>query len=48
MSTASLLMAFHRVELERRGGPPLTFIALGLEPALVEVLVKLAARNGLE
>ncbi|MDQ0982739.1 hypothetical protein [Streptomyces sp. V2I9] len=48
MSNASLLMAFHRMELERRGGPPLTFIALGFEPALVEVLVKLAARNGLE
>ncbi|MFI7290709.1 hypothetical protein ACIBRY_29290 [Streptomyces anulatus] len=48
MSSASLLMAFHRVEVERRGGPPLTFTALGLEPALIGVLLRLAARNGLE
>lgn len=43
-----LLMAFHRVEVERRGAPPLTFTALGLEPAVIGVLLRLAARNGLE
>lgn len=48
MSSASLLMACHRVEVERRGGPPLTFTALGFEPALIGVLLKLAERNGLE
>ncbi|MFI1225006.1 MULTISPECIES: hypothetical protein [unclassified Streptomyces] len=48
MSGASLLMAFHRVELERHGRPPLTFTALGLEPALIPVLLQLASRNGLE
>ncbi|MFE1823210.1 hypothetical protein ACFW9S_29950 [Streptomyces anulatus] len=47
-SSASLLMAFHRVEVERRGAPPLTFTALGLEPAVIGVLLRLAARNGLE
>lgn len=41
-------MAFHRVEVERRGAPPLTFTALGLEPAVIGVLLRLAARNGLE
>ncbi|NEB39461.1 hypothetical protein G3I54_21460 [Streptomyces sp. SID14515] len=48
VSSASLLMAFHRVELERRGRPPLTFTALGVEPAVIAVLLQLAARNGLE
>ncbi|MGW6288325.1 hypothetical protein [Streptomyces sp. NPDC055107] len=47
-SSASLLMASHRVEVGRRGGPPLTFTALGLEPALIGALSSLAARNGLE
>ncbi|MFJ4609711.1 hypothetical protein [Streptomyces griseus] len=47
-SSASLLMASHRVEIERRGAPPLVFTALGLEPALVGALSRLAARNGLE
>ncbi|MFB7230907.1 hypothetical protein ACFCY9_24545 [Streptomyces fimicarius] len=48
MSSASPLMPLHRVELERRGRPPLTFTALGLEPAVIPVLLRLAARNGLE
>ncbi|MFJ6615092.1 hypothetical protein ACIQPT_33010 [Streptomyces sp. NPDC091289] len=47
-SGASVLMAFHRVELERRGRPALTFTALGLEPAVIAALLRLAARNGLE
>ncbi|MFJ9890680.1 hypothetical protein ACIQRW_33165 [Streptomyces sp. NPDC091287] len=47
-SSASLLMASHRVEVERLNAPPLTFTSLGLEPALIGVLLRLAARNDLE
>jgi hypothetical protein len=37
---------FHRVELVRRGSAPLTFVALGLKPALAEALPGQATQNG--
>ncbi|MEU1470387.1 hypothetical protein ABZ434_19385 [Streptomyces sp. NPDC005761] len=44
--TQSLLMAFHRFEVERRGGRRLAFLAMGAQPALVEPLLSRAAANG--
>ena len=45
LSNQSPLLAFHRFELVRRGSPPLAFLALGMNPALVEALLNEAARN---
>ncbi len=47
MSTQSLLMAFHRVELVRRGARTLALVILGLDPALVPALLAQAAENGI-
>ncbi|MFI6650365.1 hypothetical protein ACIBI8_22450 [Streptomyces sp. NPDC050529] len=46
MVTGSLLMAFHRFEVERRGAGRLAFLAMGMEPGLVEPLLSRAAANG--
>ncbi|WP_328843442.1 hypothetical protein [Streptomyces sp. NBC_00258] len=47
LSGASLFMVFHRVEIARHGLRPLAFLALGLEPALVEALLSQMAKNGI-
>ncbi|MGV9314777.1 hypothetical protein ACWDR0_21715 [Streptomyces sp. NPDC003691] len=47
MSSADLLMSFHRFEIGRRGRGPLVLIALGTQPALVAALETEAARHGL-
>jgi hypothetical protein len=46
--TRSLLLAFHRFEVRRRGvRRPLAFLALGMQPALAEPLLTRAAANGI-
>ncbi|WP_406099638.1 hypothetical protein [Streptomyces sp. NBC_01013] len=42
----SLLMAFYRFEVDRRGSRRLAFLAMGVQPALVEPLLRRAAENG--
>lgn len=43
----SLLLAFHRFEVQRRGvRRPLAFLAMGMQPALAEPLLARAAANG--
>ncbi|MER6116674.1 hypothetical protein [Streptomyces sp. A0642] len=45
--SGSLLLAFHRFEVRRRGARrPLAFLALGMRPALAEPLMARAAANG--
>ncbi|MEU1366661.1 hypothetical protein ABZ454_11050 [Streptomyces sp. NPDC005803] len=46
MVSRSLLMAFHRFEVERRGTGRLAFLAMGMQPALVQPLLSRAAANG--
>ncbi|MEU9091046.1 hypothetical protein [Streptomyces sp. NPDC048428] len=46
MVTRSLLMAFHRFEVDRRGAGRLAFLAMGMQPALAEPLLSRAAANG--
>ncbi len=46
MVSQSLLMAFHRFEVERRVAGRLAFLAMGVQPALVEPLLSRAAANG--
>lgn len=46
MVARSLLMAFHRFEVERRGAGRLAFLAMGMQPALVGPLLRRAAANG--
>ncbi|MFJ8229524.1 hypothetical protein ACIQ9E_06105 [Streptomyces sp. NPDC094448] len=47
MSSADLLMCFHRFGIGRRGTSPLVLVALGAQPPLVAALEAEAARNGL-
>nr|WP_202532509.1 hypothetical protein [Streptomyces sp. SID3212] len=47
LSGASLFMTFHRVEIERHGREPLAFLALGLQPPLVEALLGQLTKNGI-
>ena len=44
--SVSPLMAFHRIELDRRGSAPLAFVALGQNPAVVDALLSQAKKNG--
>ncbi|MEV0573471.1 hypothetical protein [Streptomyces sp. RTGN2] len=44
--TGSLLMAFHRFEIDRRAAGRLAFLAMGMQPALVEPLLSRAAAHG--
>ncbi|MFI6858601.1 hypothetical protein ACIBKZ_01650 [Streptomyces sp. NPDC050421] len=46
MVSQSLLMAFHRFEIERRGAGQLAFLGMGLRPAVVAPLLSRAAQNG--
>ncbi|MFI0087849.1 hypothetical protein [Streptomyces bobili] len=39
LSNQSVLLAFHRIEIVRRDYTTVTFLALGLQPALVEALL---------
>ncbi|MET9485049.1 hypothetical protein [Streptomyces sp. NPDC006638] len=45
---ASAFMTFHRFEIERHGRERLAFLALGLEPPLVEALVRQLTKNGVQ
>ncbi|WP_327233517.1 hypothetical protein OG349_05590 [Streptomyces sp. NBC_01317] len=47
LSGASVFMTFHRVEITRHGLKPLAFLALGLNPPLVEALLGQLAKNGI-
>lgn len=47
LSGASVFMAFHRVEIARRGPRPLAFLAMGPKPPLVDALVGQLARSGI-
>ncbi|MEU1090915.1 hypothetical protein ABZ401_29585 [Streptomyces sp. NPDC005892] len=47
IGTMSFLMVCHRFEIERDGSPALAFLALGQKPAMAEVLLNLAAKNGI-
>ncbi|MEU0280532.1 hypothetical protein [Streptomyces sp. NPDC006195] len=47
LSGASVFMTFHRVEISRHGHRPLAFLALGLEPPLVNALLSQLAKNGI-
>ncbi|HET6859391.1 MAG TPA: hypothetical protein VFH94_20165 [Streptomyces sp.] len=47
MVSQSPLMAFHRFELARRSSATVAFLALGLQPALVDALLSQAQRNGI-
>ncbi|MEU6067691.1 hypothetical protein ABZ864_25325 [Streptomyces sp. NPDC047082] len=40
MANPTLLLAFHRFEIERRGAGRVAFLALGIKPPLVEALVE--------
>ncbi len=40
MANPTLLLAFHRFEIERRGAGRVAFLALGIKPRLVEALVE--------
>ncbi|MGW2572579.1 hypothetical protein [Streptomyces sp. NPDC001537] len=42
----TLLLVFHRCEIERRGAGRVAFLALGIKPPLVEALRTQAAANG--
>ncbi|MEV1054969.1 hypothetical protein [Streptomyces sp. NPDC049887] len=46
MSNLTLLFAFHRFEIERRGARRMAFVALGANPALAAALLQQAEENG--
>ncbi|MCL8013487.1 hypothetical protein [Streptomyces sp. AS02] len=46
MSNLTLLLAFHRFEIERRGAGRVAFLVLGWKPRLVEALQTQAGANG--
>ncbi|MFE9676774.1 hypothetical protein ACFYO5_21930 [Streptomyces sp. NPDC006259] len=45
LTNRSVLLAFHRIEIVRSRSATATFLALGLQPALVEALMGEVARN---
>ncbi|USQ86314.1 hypothetical protein NFX46_22955 [Streptomyces phaeoluteigriseus] len=45
LTNQSVLLAFHRIEIVRRDYGTVTFLALGLQPALVEALLNEVDRN---
>ncbi|MFI2765612.1 hypothetical protein ACH5A3_43560 [Streptomyces echinatus] len=46
MSNLTLLLAFHRFEIEQRGAGRVAFLALGIKPQLVDALQTQAGANG--